>query len=811
MSSSSSSFSGHVDARFADDLGDPNAVTITIDLPDPVGAKTMRRAADEPLEKALTRLRATIDKAKRARNSKGISASSGGGDESAPPPTLAESAASDAPPVPPSTPNRDAWTDGRALVVDGRKYVVRVNAPLVAGARVAGLKRPAASYPLTAVADGCRFVRPDDLAWRWFRDDRVLVGEGWAYTPTDEDVGATLRVEATAPISGVRVASPPSGIVAAAPARPAARERLASLGEPRVDGVRVMTYNVLADAYSHTWSQLYPYLSPANADAEGRLPKAMEDVRLARPDVVCLQEVDAKWYDAFWVPQMRAAGYAPAGTLSEKTGLTREGVATFARADRWRVATSAVVSLTRPGPSPAESATEAWIRTQPALEEALGKVSTVGQIAVLEPVAAGGADGGRRRPIVVANAHLFFHPGATHLRVLQARWLLRHAETLRRAWGRDSGAGDDVGLIVCGDFNGEAHDGVVRYVADGTLRASHSDWALGGVFRWGGTSSRAAAKALLAVTTEGEAREEDEDEDAREEDEDEDAGDAEEEESERASSTREMNERQQRLGRMTACWRRVADAQRGIARACDADVSADVASPTIARLAVAQAHARAGCTFKTCEVVAAYTLRADARMTPGTSLDGLALAPFPRASTTEGKGTPPEWARGVDDALDAAGDDEGRPSPDALEVARAVLRELRAHEEGLARASSSAAEEEAAALSRLTAEQTATARGWLALPIGACSMHLTHPLSMTSACGYVEYTNFVRGFVGALDWVFVDGGDDDGGKGRRGGLRATNATAAPPLDALTAETALPNSEFPSDHIPMVADLEFASE
>jgi 2',5'-phosphodiesterase len=42
-------------------------------------------------------------------------------------------------------------------------------------------------------------------------------------------------------------------------------------------------------------------------------------------------------------------------------------------------------------------------------------------------------------------------------------------------------------------------------------------------------------------------------------------------------------------------------------------------------------------------------------------------------------------------------------------------------------------------------------------------------------------------------------------------LRATNATAAPPLDALTAETALPNSEFPSDHIPMVADLEFASE
>ena len=74
-----------------------------------------------------------------------------------------------------------------------------------------------------------------------------------------------------------------------------------------------MTYNALADAYSHTWGALYPYLDPAHAAAERRLALAMEDVRLADPDVVALQGVDKKWYDAFWVPQMRAAGFEPAG------------------------------------------------------------------------------------------------------------------------------------------------------------------------------------------------------------------------------------------------------------------------------------------------------------------------------------------------------------------------------------------------------------------------------------------------------------------------------------------------------------------
>ena len=81
-------------------------------------------------------------------------------------------------------------------------------------------------------------------------------------------------------------------------------------------------------------------------------------------------------------------------------------------------------------------------------------------------------------------------------------------------------------------------------------------------------------------------------------------------------------------------------------------------------------------------------------------------------------------------------------------------------------------------------------------------MHLRHPLALESACGFPEWTNYVSGFTGALDYIWADSG---------AGLRPSGFMPMPPLEAVTAEVALPSSEFPSDHLPMVADLEFVHD
>ena len=385
---------------------------------------------------------------------------------------------------------------------------------------------------------------------------------------------------------------------------------------------------------------------------------------------------------------------------------------------------------------------------------------------------------------MVANTHLFFHPGAVHLRVMQARWLLRHAEGMRRRWIEGEGAGKKAGLVVCGDFNGEPFDGVIRFIREGALGAGDTDWALGSVFRWGGTSSRAAAKELRALTpsTESVTRF------------DEPAPD----------DAAELDERQQRLGRIAGSWRIVSEVERGSRSPCgvsaDGDgVSADGDTP----LHVAQVHAGSGCTFKTCATVAAYTLRRDAGMSPGVTVAGLSGLRWPGADSAEERereveagetksGNGPEWTRG-----DEGGVTLGvTPSDDALAATAATKKELEKHREGLERMRENAAALEDEAIARADAAYT----DWLAVAVGPSAMHLRHPLALQSACGYPEFTNFVGGFVGCLDYVWFDSS----------GLVSTASMPMPPLEAVTAETALPNSEFPSDHLPMVADLRFVN-
>ena len=209
---------GVADARF-----DASGVEIEIPLPPPIGTKRLQRPADEPAGKALARLRATVEKARKKTASK-KKKTDGDGDAASPPPpiaTLRESPSGAA--LDPETPNADAWVSGRTLVVDGvGSFRVRVNAPSLESVAVAG--DPVVGSPLVAAPFGARHCDEDeDLAYEWFRrvtrDDTdgadaesnetganagknavasdVLVGVGRAYVPTPADEGRVLVVTAT--------------------------------------------------------------------------------------------------------------------------------------------------------------------------------------------------------------------------------------------------------------------------------------------------------------------------------------------------------------------------------------------------------------------------------------------------------------------------------------------------------------------------------------------------------------------------------------------------------------------------------------
>ena len=161
-----------------------------------------------------------------------------------------------------------------------------------------------------------------------------------------------------------------------------------------------------------------------------------------------------------------------------------------------------------------------WVRAQPHLRRTLANVSTVGIVATLEPKpVTDDKDDGKpsasraRGDVTVANAHLFFQPGATHVRILQTRWLLRHADIARKRreaellLSTSGGASRSPGappprpprcaLVVCGDMNAEPFDGAARFAAEGRS-ARGTRTGRSGARSGGGARAAAPAAGIVA-------------------------------------------------------------------------------------------------------------------------------------------------------------------------------------------------------------------------------------------------------------------------------------------------------------------------
>jgi len=88
--------------------------------------------------------------------------------------------------------------------------------------------------------------------------------------------------------------------------------------------MRLATYNVLATAYIR--ASYYPDVEPRWLDPAWRGPAILERVRALEADVLCLQEVEAKVYEA-----LREALPGYVWTWLPKTGSRPDGCATAAR------------------------------------------------------------------------------------------------------------------------------------------------------------------------------------------------------------------------------------------------------------------------------------------------------------------------------------------------------------------------------------------------------------------------------------------------------------------------------------------------
>ena len=77
--------------------------------------------------------------------------------------------------------------------------------------------------------------------------------------------------------------------------------------------------------------------------------------------------------------------------------------------------------------------------------------------------------------LAVANAHLHWDPAFKDVKLIQSGMLMEELSRLVNEWNRNQ-RGKNLPVLIAGDFNSLPDSGVVEFLGQGTVAASHSDF-----------------------------------------------------------------------------------------------------------------------------------------------------------------------------------------------------------------------------------------------------------------------------------------------------------------------------------------------
>ena len=278
------------------------------------------------------------------------------------------------------------------------------------------------------------------------------------------------------------------------------------------NNLRVATYNILADLYAGREIEshyMYGHCDLNLLVRQRRMPMIIAELLSCKADILCLQEVDLNIYETLLRPVLEANGYQGFFSNKVSSASAQEGCCTFWLMSQFEVAedddmrtyplrtllaheqgdlSSACrggdVQLSRQStryfdaPSSInELKLERWesISDVHQLFEEHDeirrifreKVGQIMQVVRLRPKPS--TNYPKPESIIVANTHLFYHPMADHVRMLQMFAVCHKLDGLRR-----EGLCIDP-ILICGDFNSSPLSGAVRLLTNRSVLPNEND------------------------------------------------------------------------------------------------------------------------------------------------------------------------------------------------------------------------------------------------------------------------------------------------------------------------------------------------
>ncbi|AET41183.1 CCR4-NOT core exoribonuclease subunit CCR4 Ecym_7354 [Eremothecium cymbalariae DBVPG len=230
----------------------------------------------------------------------------------------------------------------------------------------------------------------------------------------------------------------------------------------------LLSYNTLCQHYATP--KMYRFVPSWALSWDYRREKLKEEVLSYQTDVICLQEVESKTYEEFWLPLLEKQGYSGvfhaktrARTMQVKDAKKVDGCCIFYKNSEFSCIFKDAIDF-----SSVWMKHKKFQRTEDYLNRAMNK-DNIALIVKLKHELSG-------EHVWVVTTHLHWDPHFNDVKTFQVGVLLDYIEKLLK---QQSNIGNPqekkkVPLIICGDFNSQSHSAVVELFTTGFVK-SHKD------------------------------------------------------------------------------------------------------------------------------------------------------------------------------------------------------------------------------------------------------------------------------------------------------------------------------------------------
>lgn len=362
----------------------------------------------------------------------------------------------------------------------GQLYKIQLNAPWVTNIQLPS--SVLSGYLVYPNKLETLFCTKEDLQFIWYRGDVAKnewteVGRGYSYLAQNEDVNFQLKLQIVpkSPDSNLEFERTTTCAVQAGPGVCPFEER--HLFTPEfLSGTqfRVVSYNILADLYAdsdYSRDVLFGYCQKYAMNMDYRKQLFIKEINGYHGDIICLQEVDAKLFDLD-LKTIYGEEQDYTCTFAEKRDVG-EGVAILFRNSRFTLLDTYKFDVGEniQNLEILQEVNEKLKRNEQLFARVVERSTTL-LVTVLRSL------DDPQQVLIMANTHLYFHPDADHIRLLQAGMCVKYLQSVivEEVKQKHVQGSDRISIIFSGDFNSDPLSGIFELMTKGSISVDHKDW-----------------------------------------------------------------------------------------------------------------------------------------------------------------------------------------------------------------------------------------------------------------------------------------------------------------------------------------------